>query len=42
MNNHDAMEDALSKIEVDNIVITVKIYMRFKWLALAGHTFQAN
>ena len=23
-------------------VITIELYMRFKWLALAGHTFQAN
>ena len=23
-------------------VITIELYVRFKWMALAGHTFQAN
>lgn len=23
-------------------VITIEYYMKLKWLALAGHTFQAN
>ena len=35
------MDDYISELTLSS-VITIELYVRFKWMALAGHTFQAN